>query len=159
MSLELQRAFGLRREESIKIKPLSGGPRDRVVLHGVWTKGGRARTVPILTAAQREVLDRAKALVRFTEASLIPKGKRIGSSSGAIPASVAERVGQMHGCGTRMPLRDLLALTGFAAPAVGGPGRTQLTPEQREADTDARLLISAELGHGRGAITAAYLGR
>ena len=33
------------------------------------------------------------------------------------------------------------------------------TPEQREADYDARVLISSELGHSREAITAAYLGR
>ena len=31
--------------------------------------------------------------------------------------------------------------------------------EQREIDADARLVISAELGHSREAITAAYLGR
>jgi hypothetical protein len=34
-----------------------------------------------------------------------------------------------------------------------------MTPEQREADADARMIISAELGHGREAITAVYLGR
>jgi len=43
--------------------------------------------------------------------------------------------------------------------AMGGPSRTQLTPEQREADYDARVIISSELGHSREAITAAYLGR
>ena len=44
-------------------------------------------------------------------------------------------------------------------PAAGGPSREQLTPEQREADDDARLISSTELGHGREAIAAAYLGR
>jgi hypothetical protein len=42
---------------------------------------------------------------------------------------------------------------------VGGPTRQALTPEQREADYDARLVISKELGHGREEMTAAYLGR
>jgi hypothetical protein len=42
---------------------------------------------------------------------------------------------------------------------MGGPSRAQLTSKQREADYDARGLISSELGHRRETITAAYLGR
>jgi hypothetical protein len=52
-----------------------------------------------------------------------------------------------------------LELAGFPCPAMGGPSRAQLTTEQREADYDARVIISSELGHSREAITAAYLGR
>lgn len=48
---------------------------------------------------------------------------------------------------------------GWAAPAAGGPGSKALTPEQRELDREARLTISAELGHEREQITAVYLGR
>jgi hypothetical protein len=50
-------------------------------------------------------------------------------------------------------------LTGWAAPAAGGPRSKDLTPEQREMDREARLTISAELGHEREQITAVYLGR
>jgi aminoglycoside phosphotransferase (APT) family kinase protein len=50
-------------------------------------------------------------------------------------------------------------LTGWAAPAAGGPRSKDLTPEQRELDREARLTISAELGHEREQITAVYLGR
>src|SRR5204863_1816717 len=75
MSLELQRAFGLRREESMKIRPFQADQGDRLVLHGSWTKGGRPRAVPIRTLAQREILERAKAFVKHQSASLIPPDK------------------------------------------------------------------------------------
>jgi hypothetical protein len=52
-----------------------------------------------------------------------------------------------------------MELAGFPCPAMGGPSRAQLTPEQREADYDARVTISHELGYSRETITAAYLGR
>jgi hypothetical protein len=50
-------------------------------------------------------------------------------------------------------------LTGWKAPASGGPDSKVLTPEQRELDREARLTISLELGHEREAVTIAYLGR
>jgi hypothetical protein len=40
MSLQLQRAFGLRREEALKIKPVQADHGDRLVLQGSWTKVG-----------------------------------------------------------------------------------------------------------------------
>jgi len=42
---------------------------------------------------------------------------------------------------------------------MGGPTLATMTPAQVEADIDARVISSSELGHGREAITAAYLGR
>ena len=50
-------------------------------------------------------------------------------------------------------------LTGWKAPAAGGPTSKQLTPAQKAIDRDARLTISRELGHEREQITAVYLGR
>jgi hypothetical protein len=47
-SLRLQATFGLRREESIKIQPAWADRGDRLVLKDSWTKGGRAREIPIL---------------------------------------------------------------------------------------------------------------
>ena len=72
MSLHLQRAFGLRREEALKIKPFQADHGDRLVLQASWTKGGRPREIPIHTLAQRAILDQAKALVMLKSASLIP---------------------------------------------------------------------------------------
>jgi hypothetical protein len=53
MSLELQRAFGLRREEAIKFSPNYADQGDQLLLKASWTKGGKARTVPVRTQDQR----------------------------------------------------------------------------------------------------------
>jgi len=66
---------------------------------------------------------------------------------------------QMHGLRYAYAQERYQELTGWAAPAVGGPTSAQLTPDQRARDLEARLVISAELGHGRERITTAYLGR
>jgi site-specific recombinase XerC len=160
LSLELQRAFGLRREESIKIKPHQADQGNRLVLQGSWTKGGRPREIPIRTAAQREVLNRAKALVQGITGALIPPGKRYVEQLRRYEHWTA-RVGlnKMHGLRHAYAQDRFLELTGFPCPAAGGPAREALTPAQREADADARMLISVELGHGREAITVVYLGR
>jgi len=42
MSLELQQAFGLRREEAIKFVPTYADQGDHLVLKPCWTKGGKA---------------------------------------------------------------------------------------------------------------------
>jgi hypothetical protein len=53
----------------------------------------------------------------------------------------------------------LRGLTGWKPPHAGGPKRKELTPEQLAIDREARLIVSAELGHAREEITAVYLGR
>ncbi|MGH8627536.1 MAG: hypothetical protein ACREYC_20450, partial [Gammaproteobacteria bacterium] len=50
-------------------------------------------------------------------------------------------------------------LTGWKAPAAGGPKSAELTADQKRLDQDARIAISCELGHEREQITAVYLGR
>ena len=49
-------------------------------------------------------------------------------------------------------------LTGWDAPAAGGPSSKSLTPEQKALDQEARLTISRELGHERESITRVYCG-
>ena len=51
MSLRLQAAFGLRREEALKIKPRQADEGHQIKLQSSWTKGGKERTVPIRTTA------------------------------------------------------------------------------------------------------------
>ena len=72
LSVELQRSFGLRREEAMKIVVAWANQGDRLILKGSWTKGGRPRDVPIRTEAQRELLDRVRTLTGG--GSLIPTG-------------------------------------------------------------------------------------
>ena len=69
LSLRLQEAFGLRREESIKLRPAWADRGDALHLKASWTKGGKERDIPIRTA-QRELLQDAKMLAGA--GSLIP---------------------------------------------------------------------------------------
>ncbi len=75
LSLQLQKAFGLRREECIKIQPHIADKGARLELLPSWCKGGRGRVLPILTVEQRFWLDEAKKIVKQIRASLIPKDK------------------------------------------------------------------------------------
>lgn len=164
LSLELQAAFGLRREECLKFQPLhalAGQSVEGAVsiqLAPTWCKGGRAREVPVRTVYQRDVLTRALALAG--SASMIPKEKKYVEWLGHYEQST-RRVGlsKMHGLRHQYAQALYNQLTGWASPACGGPGAKELTQEQRLIDHAARLQISRELGHNREAITSVYLGR
>jgi len=158
MSLRLQEAFGLRRGESIKIRPTWADQGNALRLKDSWTKGGRERVVPIGTAEQRAVLDEAKRLA--AGGSLIPTASNYREQLKAFKAE-CKRVGinGVHGLRHRYAQERYDQKTGWQCPARGGPTAKQLTPEQRSIDQRARLEISLELGHGRAQITAVYLGR
>ena len=64
LSIRLQAAFGLRREESIKFSPSYAVQNDHIQLKSSWTKGGRARTVPIRNDEQRKLLDEIRDLAK-----------------------------------------------------------------------------------------------
>jgi hypothetical protein len=66
---------------------------------------------------------------------------------------------QLHGLRHAYAQQRYEELTGWKAPAAGGPLSKTLTPEQRDQDREVRLIISKELGHEREQITAVYLGR
>jgi site-specific recombinase XerC len=159
-SLLLQRAFGLRREESIKIQPWQADHGTVLVLKASWTKGGRPRSIPIETPAQRALLDEVKRFVRFQSASLIPPAKTYAQQLHSYEWQCT-RVGlhKMHGLRHAYAQERFLTLAGFPAPVAGGPSRATMSAVQREIDYDVRVIISAELGHGREAVTATYLGR
>ncbi|WP_244662055.1 integrase domain-containing protein [Mesorhizobium huakuii] len=70
-SVLLQAAFGLRREEAMKFQPQAAVRADHIALQANWTKGGRARTVPVTTLEQRQVLEHVMRLVPG-RGSLIP---------------------------------------------------------------------------------------
>ena len=158
MSLELQRVFGLRREEAIKIRPALADKGDKLWLKASWTKGGRERELRIRTPLQRAVLDSAHELAG--KGSLIPSHKTYIQQLKLYEGQCSRAgLSKVHG------LRHLYAqtryeeLTGFKAPIAGGPKSVDLTPEQRPLDKQARAAITAELGHGRPDVTAVYLGR
>ena len=158
MSLELQQAFGLRREEAMKFQPSFADRGDHLVLKASWTKGGRERTIPIRTEAQRDVLNRARRLAGF--GSLIPSNRNYVHQMRVYEGNTLRAgLSRMHGLRHAYAQNRYEELTGWKAPAAGGPESKVLTLEQRAADHEARLTISRELGHEREAVTAAYLGR
>lgn len=158
MSLELQQAFGLRREEAIKFIPSFADRNDHLALKDTWTKGGKKREIPIRSKAQREVLDRARQLAG--RGSLIPPGRNYVQQLRLYEGHTARAgLSKLHGLRHAYAQQRYETLTGWACPAAGGPGSQSLAPEQKIRDTEARLVVSRELGHEREAITAVYLGR
>ena len=157
MSLQLQAAFGLRREEAIKFQPSYADRGEHLALKGSWTKGGRERTVPITTPEQREVLKAAQRLVGAR--SLIPAHKNYVQQRHVYDGQCkAAGLSHMHGLRHQYAQSRYEALTGWKAPTAGGPSKSQLDATQRAIDQQARQQISRELGHERVQVTAIYLG-
>jgi len=157
VSLELQRAFGLRREEAIKFSPSYADQGDHLRLKESWTKGGKARTIPVRTPAQREVLDRAHRLAGG--GSLIPSHRNYRQQLRVYERHTANAgLSGLHGLRHQYAQDRYQELTGWKAPAAGGPPAQTLSAEQRALDRQARLTISRELGHGRTQIVAVYCG-
>jgi hypothetical protein len=158
VSLELQQAFGLRREESIKFQPHYADQGDYLRIKGSWTKGGRERVIPVTTPEQRASLDKAHGLVR--DRSLIPAEKTYIDQRNVYDSQCkAAGLKHMHGLRHAYAQSRYEALTGRKAPAAGGPPTQSLNESQRAADFEARHTISRELGHERVEITKVYLGR
>lgn len=157
MSLELQKAFGLRREEAIKFNPHYADRENHIHLKSTWCKGGRERDVPIRTEAQREVLDRAHKLAG--RGSLIPPNLKYVQQMRIYERETHKAgLSRLHGLRHRYAQGRYFELTGREAPACGGKTRDELSEEERAQDTVARHAITQELGHGRPSVTGVYLG-
>ena len=158
LSLELQRAFGLRREEALKFQPRYADRGDRLVLKASWTKGGKAREIPIRTRAQRAVLGRVWQLA--ANGSLIPAHlSYIQHLRVYVRQIMNAGLSKMHGLRHAYAQARYLELTGWSCPIAGGPKSHTLSANDRRIDKAARLTISAELGHVREQIVAVYIGR
>ncbi|HBN8454455.1 TPA: integrase domain-containing protein [Pseudomonas aeruginosa] len=158
MSLQLQAAFGLRREEAIKFQPSYADRGDHIALKGSWTKGGRERTVPITTAEQRDVLQAAHRLAG--KGSLIPAHKTYIQQRHIYDGQCkAAGLSKMHGLRHQYAQSRYECLTSWKAPAAQGLPSKNLTPWQLRHDAEARQTISRELGHERPQVVAVYLGR
>lgn len=160
VSLELQRVFGLRREESLKIKPFIADKGEQLQLMPTWCKGGRGRFVPIQTEEQRHWLEEAKKLAGRFDASLIPD-KKTYIQQRAVYEKQTYRAGlkNLHGLRHAYAQRRYFEMTNRQAPICGGLKSSELTKEQKELDFKARMILTEELGHSREQITVNYLGR
>ena len=157
MSIRLQDAFGLRREESMKFQPRYADRGKRIVLKASWCKGGRTRWIPVLTDAQRRLLDEARQLAGG--GSLIPSDRSYRRQLRIYEREVRNAgMARLHSLRHGYAVRRYERLTGWKAPVRGGPARRHLKGGDREADARARLMVSRELGHGRISATAQYVG-
>ena len=157
-SLELQRAFGLRREECLKFQPHFADRGDKLVLKASWCKGGREREIPVRTDRQREVLNQAHRLAG--RGSMIPSGRSYVEQVKLYERQTAAAgLHKLHGLRHAYAQARYQELTGWAAPAAGGKRSADLTREEKDLDREARTTISMELGHSREQISAVYLGR
>lgn len=158
MGLKLQQAFGLRREEAMKLRPTQADRGRYLELKSAWCKGGRARVIPIRTPKQRTVLEQAKRLVG--PRSLIPAHKSYRQQVHTWEyQTMTAGISQTHGLRHAYAQSRYLELTGFKAPAAGGLRHFELTVNQAKRDRTARQQIAEELGHSRIGITNHYLGR
>ena len=157
-SLELQRAFGLRKEESIKFRPKYADLGDRIRLRASWTKGGKAREILIRNSYQRETLIKAHRIA--VSGSLIPAYKKYVQQKDLFER-LCKGVGfsKTHGLRHAYAQERYKELTGRDCPACGGKTSKELTIEEKALDLKARLQISLELGHNREEVSAIYLGR
>ena len=158
LSIRLQAEFGLRREESIKFSPSYAMRGDHIRLKASWTKGGRARTVPITNDEQRKLLEEVKAFAKG--GALIPSTLNYVEHLHRYERQLRNAgMKKLHGLRHAYAQQRYLELTGWKAPVAGGPTSKQLTSEQRVLDYDARATISHELGHARAEVSAVYVGR
>jgi hypothetical protein len=127
MSLRLQAAFGLRRGESIKIRPEWADRGDRARAEGHLDQGRPRRArCPIRNAEQRQVLDEAKALAG--RGSLIPAERSLRRAVAPLRAPVrappaSHRVHGFRHQYAQVRYRELTGLGGAGSrwAAVEGP--------------------------------------
>lgn len=154
----LQVAFGLRREEAMKFQPQAAARADHIALQASWTKGGRARTVPVTTLEQRHVLEHVLRLVPGA-GSLIPADMSYVEHLKRFEYQTLKAgLRNTHGFRHAYAQQRYAVLTGQPCPLAAGKRWADMNGTERAADRAARHRISAELGHGRLKITDTYLG-
>ncbi|MCD6055143.1 MAG: integrase [Gammaproteobacteria bacterium] len=163
LSIEAQKLFGLRREESLKIILSQADQGNFLEMQPSWTKGAVPRQIPIETPEQRAFIDRAKSFVGEGR-SFIPADK---SNREQLNRYIGEtkRIGfrNLHGLRhayAQRRYRELRQYTGkiLECPLRGGKSRKEMAKEERLIDDKIRERISANLGHSRISIVKIYIG-
>lgn len=170
MSLRAQELFGLRKKESIMLNVQRDYDEKNGVLRlkdrGSGTKGGRPREIPVRNNEQRQYLIEAKNFQQDRGLSTFI-GKKFDGSDRDLKEQISvydkncERaeLKNNHGLRHHYAQTRYEEITGNKCPRQGGKTFAEMTPEERLKDTEARMVVSAELGHGREYVTRTYLGR
>lgn len=117
----------------IEFMPSYADQGDHLTLKASWTKGGKARVIPIRTENQREVLDRAHKLAG--KDALIPNSRDYRQQLRIYEGHIARAgLSKMHGLRHAYAQQRNEELTAWRSPAAGGPTCKLLTQEQRDQD-------------------------
>jgi len=161
IQLLVMAAFGLRREEAMKLRP-------HLADKGTWlavkwgTKGGRERPQPIDMPVQRHVLDIAKSCVNKKSHSLIPGGYTYDQWESRFQYVVCDLAGlnRKNECPPHTLRHSYAAnlyeaVAGHPPPVSGEPLPEGFDPEK---DLLARHEVAEHLGHSRRQAASAYIG-
>ena len=160
MSLLLQREFGLRREESIKIRIHDAVQGDELHLAPGWCKNGRPRVIKIRYPVQWQVIQQVKDFVGDRHRALIPDYKTYVQQQTAYDNQLRlAGISKAHGLRHAYAQKRYYDITGFHCPVKGGPTWRELTPEQAVLDKLARASITTDLGHSRLDVCSTYLSK
>lgn len=167
LMLRMCLALGLRRCEVLQIIPWKD---DRGVYFDIRpgiAKGGRPRTIPYLSVAQKEVVDYVKSQLKRTEflgwtdpvlrgegGLLLRNEKRYSQYMTDIGITKSESGVTGHGLRAEYA-EDMSMLMGLI-PATRGGTKGQMS--QDDEDT-IRLQVSENMGHSRTNVTNAYYGK
>lgn len=158
LSARLQQEFGLRREEAGKFILGKAEYEDHIKLEASWTKGGRERIIPITNETQRELLNEIRNYA--PQNSLVPSHlsfKQYISHRKYVLTGIG--IPATHGLRYHYAQQRYIKLSnGLEPPRKGGRSKSKLTEQEKEWDSNARLIVSSELGHVRVDITRTYLG-
>ena len=169
-SLRLMQAFGLRRKESIQVRPFehvkpfanTGLPEDqKEAEHYLWVKGkgGRVRWIAVVRPEQLDAIAQAQALAHAKEDHVADPERDLKSNLRRLDyvlvkfgITKARSGATAHGL-RHQALNDAYEReTGIASPVRGG-GNVDL-----DVDRAARLHVSRLAGHARVRAAGAYVG-
>jgi integrase len=171
-SLRLIRAFGLRRKESVMLRPNACivpfestglAEEERQADQYVWirqgAKNGRQRFVPLNTPRRLAAIEHAQTVASGPDAHLgNPKQdlkrnlRRFGYVLEKFGITVSKLGITAHGLRHEALIEEFVVQTGHQPPVRGG------TDVPSEAEKAARLAVSRLAGHSRPRASTAYLG-
>ena len=156
--LKLAREFGLRAKEASLInarESLEQARNNGFIQVENGTKGGRERTVPIVSESQLAVLEKA-VQVQGNARSLVPASQTwVQWQRGGLRE--AREALQRHGIARIHELRAAYAAERYQTFA-GQPIPLHGGDPNHPKDRGARLQVAVELGHGRIDVVSAYIG-
>jgi integrase len=168
--LAMMFTHGLRVKEALMLQPhlavvpaaetdIASPTADSYLCVDRGSKGGRRRYVPIDSGDKWAAIERAQALVPkpdghlgFPDCPLKQSMTRFRNLMASVGITLRGDGVVPHGLRHGYAQHRYQQIAGVAAPVCGGRA------PDRETDMNARLAVSADLGHVRGQITGAYLG-